>query len=483
MNVKKIILLVSAVLLFNFSFSQEIIKGSLTKEVFAQWYSFKHKDNTILVQDYKEKREKEYLITILDSDLKEKESHQISHNDDQLVNVSFSDQTLYFLFQSRDKNPSQVEFYVIKVGLANFNESKQSLFSVSDTEDSSSIRHFFKFNNSFDVFGEVDVIEDYLAISYRTLYNEKKEKVVYLFDKNYNQIFKQSKIYSYDKRDQRFVTMSSFVDKTTNSLITLNRKKEGGDFILELVNKDDYKSKNFSFTQKSGSGDLMITKTASGIHCVGFYFNEEKKADDSIFYSTFSDDLELLEENYFPLTNVFFESLSKKQQKRGLLVNMIKILKDDFDNIYVIGEAGRMMASTALGTSNDDVIVCKIDNKSNLKWSTLVQKSQKFYYGGYAGFKPFLMNNKLHYIFNSEFDIKKVKTDAKSNKGMQPGSAQKFNVYLVSFDNNGEFTHQQLTDKKKDIRYMPSSSGLIQNESLFLFGSKKKENGFLKIQF
>jgi len=482
MNIKKVLLLVFTVHLFSFSSSQEVTKGNLTKEVFAKWYSFKDQDKTILVQDYKEKRQKEYLITILNSDLKEEQSHQISTTDDQLVNVSFSNQTVYFLFQSRDKNPSQIEFYVKKVTLEDFKESKQSLFAVSDTDDSHSIRHFFKFNNSFDVFGEIDVIEDYLAISYRTLFNNKKEKVVYLFDKNYNQIFKQSKIYSYDKKDQRFVTMSSFIDKTTNSLITLNRKKEGGDFILERINKDNYQSKNFSFNQ-SGSGDLKITKTAAGIHCVGFYFNEEKKADDSIFYSTFSDDLELIEEKYLPLTNDFFESLSKKQKKRGLLVDMIKVLKDDFDNIYVIGEAGRMLASTALGSPNDDAIVCKIDNKSNLKWATLVQKSQKFYYGGYAGFKPFLMNNKLHYVFNSEFDIKKVKTDAKSNKGMQPGSAQRFNVYLVSFDDDGQFTHKQLTNKKKDLRYFPKSAGVIENESLFIHGTKKKVHQFLKIQF
>lgn len=489
MITKKITLLFLSLSFFISSFSQDIAKGNLVKEVFSEWYSFKHENETILVQNYKEKGEKEYLITIVDSDLKEKNSYKITHTDDNLIHISFSDEIIYFLFQNRNRDINQIEFYIKKVALEGFIETKQSLFKVTEINDSKTISRFFKANSSFAVFGDFSIIDDYVGITYDIRYDDKKERINFLFDKNFNQIFKQSKVYSRNSKGDKFVTMSSYIDETTNSLITLNKKHEDGDFILESINKNNYLSKNFSFKEK-GHGDLKIIRTTNGIHCVGFYFNDKKKGDDAVFYSSFSDDLEIKEEKYLSFTEDFFNSLSKTQKKKGILLHLFKVMKDDFNNIYIIGEAGRVQVNGGVGTGernlsriNDDVIVCKIDNVSELKWSKLVEKSQKFYYGHYNAFKPFLIDNKLKYLFNSEFDLEKVKTDAKSNKGMHPGSAQRFNLYLVSFEDNGDFSHQQITNKKEDLRYVPINSSLVKNESIFIYGSKKKDNEFLKINF
>lgn len=484
---KKIILFLLISLTANKTFAQEVTKIPLVQDVVSEWYTFKNNDDTILVQNYKDKKEKGYLITILDSNDQTKKLHKIAETKDVLINASFDDNTVYFLFQKSIKEESTIIYYVKMVSLTDFNETKKTLFTVIDN-NSDSIRRFLKVNPN-SMFGEV-VVEDseYTSIIYNIRTKESKTRTAYLFDRNYNQIFKKSNVYSRD-RDKRFEIISSFIDKTNQQIVVLNIKRDSNEYLLESINGNEFISKDVSF-KKNGQRDLRIVNSENGFHIVGFFSDKEKENEDALLYTSFSEDLKLLEEKYIKLSKEFFDSLNKKQKKRGMLLNLHSVLIDDFDNAYIIGEAQKIAIKgrDMDGFNNrygipDDVVVCKIDENGSLLWSKLVNKSQKFYKTQYGSFRAFLMDNKLHYVFNSEMKLKDVKTDKVSGKSMQPGSGQRFSVYLVSFNKDGDFEHFKLTDKKVDLRYMTTNSGLIKNESMLLFGTRKGEHGILKIKF
>lgn len=486
---KIITLLILICFIPNFLFAQQVSKASLDNEAEAVWYSFKNNSNIINVQNYKEKGDYMYTVTVLDENLEKIKSTEFEdRKEDVLRHVTFNDGKLYFLLEENTKSDLQIKFHLNIIDIEDFSKTGKTLVVINEKDDSNVIRRFFKVNGDNASFGIVNFRDDYVAISYELRNESVKERVSYLFDKNYNQIFKKEKEYSIEDRDERFRHYSSDIGETNETLYVLNNTPESNTYKLEAINGESYTSKNIVF-DKEGHRDLTLVKTKNGLYCVGF-FNDEKNENGAIFYSKFSDDLEIVSEEYLPFSDNFYDDLNKKQVKRGVLLSLFDVIDDDNGSLYIIGEVNRVDVAgrdaqgfNNLNAINDDVIACKLDKDGTLNWSRLVNKSQKFYYSQYASFKPFIIDNKLHYVFNSEFDIEDVKTDKKSNSGMQPGSAQKFNVYLVSFNDEGIFEHQQLTDKKEDLRYLPVNSHLIKNESLTMPGSRKKENGLLRVQF
>lgn len=485
---KKFILFLFILTVANSVIAQEVTKIPLSQEVYTDWYTFKNGDDTIIVHNYKEKGDKWYLITVLDSNEQTKKSHKITAIGDILINISFTDDVISFLFQKNNRDESKILYYVKTVNLSDFKVSERTLITVVDP-NSKTISRFIKVQPG-SVFGKVNITDDsdITTITYNIRTDETKARTTYMFDEHYNQIFKQTKTYSRESKDDRFEHVSSFIDKEIKSLVVLNKKRDSNKYILEHISKDDYKSKDISF-EKDGERDLSIVNSVNGFQCVGFFSNKDKEVEDARFYASFSDDLVLLDEKYTQLTQDFFNALNKKQKKRGLLLNLHTVLLDDDDNVYILGEAMKVAVRgrDAQGFNNhygipDDVVVCKTDKNGTLLWSKLVNKSQKFYKTEYASFNAFLMNNTLNYVFNSEMSLEKVKTDKISGKNMQPGGGQRFSVYLVSFDIDGAFEHFKLTDKKVDLRYMITNAGLIENEAILLFGTRKNKYGVLKIK-
>ena len=485
---KKNILILLILSAINTTFAQEVTKIPLAQEVHTQWYTFKNGDDTILVQNYREKRNKWYLITILDSKEQIKKSHKISETDDILINISFSDNIISFLFQKNNFDESKIHYYVNMVNLSDFNESKKTLFTAVEN-NSETIRRFLRVKPG-SIFGEVNVTDDsgFTSIIYSIRTDESKTRTAYMFDKNYNEVFKQTKTYSGANKEERFEYVSSFIDKSKQNIVVINRRRDLNKYMLEHITKDEYLFKDFSF-KKDGGYNISVVNSVNGFQIVGFFSAEDKNNEDALLYASFSEDLELLDEKYTSLSKDFFDALNKKQKKRGMLLDLHSVLIDNFDNVYIIGEAKRVgvKGRDTQGFNNlygipDDVIVCKTDKTGTLIWSKLVNKSQKFYHTHFASFRPFLINNNLHYVFNSEMKLEQVITDRKSGKSMQPGSGQRFSVYLVSFDKDGAFKHFKLTDKKVDLRYMTTNSGLIENEAILLFGTRKKKHGVLKIK-
>jgi hypothetical protein len=77
-------------------------------------------------------------------------------------------------------------------------------------------------------------------------------------------------------------------------------------------------------------------------------------------------------------------------------------------------------------------------------------------------------------------ELDEMNLDKKSSK---PYALEKLNLFSVNFEQNGQFEFKQLTDKKTDVNYFVKASKLIDNKSIILFGSRKKDNMIMKLDY
>jgi hypothetical protein len=468
--------------------AQKTIKKSSKLGIYEIQYSFALQNGIVNIQDFNSKEGPGYLISILDDELNLIKDLVIEAPNSALHNVSLVDSRLHLLIQENKPNQNKIDYNLITINTDDFSKKSKLLYSLNQLNHNT-IERFFSQNSSLAKLGRIDVSDDkkYVSLSIESRINSLKTKsiLVLFFNSDYELLYEKKHTHTWNKNNEKFQYKSSFINSQHKKLIVLNRSFGNG-FKLESVGQDDYKIKDFDFENKTLK-TLAINGKGDNFYCIGFYFADSKKEKGGIFYSKFSNDLELLNEKAIQYSNQLLEQdQSKKQKKKGFSaidskVGASFVVTDLFINnesdIYLLGE---IRISLNNSFAFDDVAVVNLTLDGNLKWSRLVDKSQHLARNSQSSFKPFFIENNLILLFNSTLDLDEMSFDKKSSK---PYALEKLNLFSVNFNNEGQFEYKQLTDKKADVNYYVTESKLIDSKAVILFGSRKKDSMIMKLDY
>ena len=483
---KNIILFIVVIFTIQLSNAQNIKTQNVAPEIENTLYSFALNDNLINVQSYEEKKISGFIVSILDKDLNTINSSKIEASNSVLHNVSYKNGKLLLLIQENNESNLTIVYNVITIDTNDLSKTEKKLYSLNSTNHSTISRFFYQ-NSELARMGRFDVSEDnnYFSLSIESRINKQKTKTitVLFLNSDYEILFKKQNKFEWKENDEKFQYRSSFINSHTKSLYVLN-SRFGGDYKLELINNDGYKIKDFNF-QSNMIKMLNITGDKDDFYCLGFYSNNDRNANDGIFYSKFSNDLELLDEKEISYSKQLLEEdQSKLQQKKGLSsykpnvqfsLNKISLKNND---LYLFGELQLRLYND--GRAYDDIIVACLTKNGELNWSRLVQKNQNLDDYNYTSYKTFFIKNNFTLLFNSALNLENIKQDKKSPK---PFKGQKLNLFSVNFNEQGEFDFKQITNKKTDFNYLILESNQLENEKIVLFGNRKKENKIMTIEF
>jgi hypothetical protein len=468
--------------------AQKSLKKTSKLGIYEIQYSFTLTSGVLNIQDYNFKDGSGYYISIFDNELNLIKDVIVEAPNSALHYASMVDNELHLLIQENKPNQNKIDYNLLTINTDDFSKTNKLLYSLNQSNHNT-IERFFSQNSSLAKLGRIDVSADkkYVSLSIESRINSQKTKsiLVLFFNSDYQLLFEKKHTHTWNKNSEKFQYKSSFINTEYKKLIVLNRSFGNG-YKLESIGQDEYEVKNFDFDNKMYK-TLAINGKNDSFYCIGFYFTDGKKEKDGIFYSKFSNDLELLTEKTIHYSNQLLEQdQSKKQKKKGFSAINFKngasfvvtdlLIKNETD-IYLLGEI-------RIGLNNssayDDVAVVNLTLDGNLKWSRLIDKSQHLARDSQSSFKPFFINNNLILLFNSTLDFDEMNLDKKSSK---PYALEKLNLFSVNFDNDGQFEFKQLTDKNSDVNYFVRESKLIDNKSLILFGSRKKDNMIMKLDY
>ena len=469
--------------------AQNPTKNNSKLGIYEIQYSFGLKNGVVNIQDFDSKDGPGILISVLDDKLNLIKDLIIEANNSTLHHVSLNNNKVHLLIQENKPNQNKIDYNLITVDINDFSKTSKLLYAVNQSNHNT-IERFFSQNSSLAKLGRLDISADkkYVSLSIESRINSLKTKsiLVLFFNSDYDLLYENKYTHTWSKNNEKFQYVSSFINSKDKQLIVLNRVFGNNGYKLELVGQDKYDVKDFDF-ENSMFKALALNGTNDNFYCVGFYFSDNKKEKDGIFYSKFSYDLELLTEKTIQYSNQLLEQdQSKKQKKKGFSAINSKVgasfvVTDFFINkdsgLYFFGE---IQISLNNSFAFDDVAVVNLTLDGDLKWSRLVDKSQHLARNSQSSFKPFFIDNKLVLLFNSTLELDELNLDKKSSK---PYALEKLNLFSVNFEQNGQFEFKQLTDKKTDVNYFVKASKLIDNKSIILFGSRKKDNMIMKLDY
>lgn len=299
--------------------AQKTTKNISKLAIYENLYSFKTQESVVNIQNFNFDDGSGFLISVLDNDLNLIRELLVETPNSILHNASMIDNKLHLLIQENYPNNYEIDYNLIKFDISDFSKSKETLYSLNrsnfDTMD-----RFFSQNSALAKLGRMDISADkkFASLSIESRINSLKTKsiLVLFFKSNYELLFEKRYTHTWNKNNEKFQYKSSFINSEQKKLIVLNRSFGDG-YKLESVGQDGYEIKDFDFKNKSQK-TLGIVGKNNNFYIIGFYFSDSKKVKDGIFYSKFSNNLEILNEkviNYS--TRLLEQDQSKKQKKKG----------------------------------------------------------------------------------------------------------------------------------------------------------------------
>jgi hypothetical protein len=339
-------------------------------EVYDDQYSFALSNGIVNVQDFESKKSYGFLISILDDELNLVKDLVVEAPNSALHHVSLVDDQLHLLVQENIQNLGKIDYKLITIDTGNLSQTSKLLHTLNQSNHNT-IDRFFGQNSSLAKLGRIDVSADkkYISLSIESRINSLKTKsiAVLFFNSDYELLFEKKYVHTWNKNKERFKYSSSFINSENKKLFVLNYRFGDG-YKLESIGEDGYDIKDFNFDNTLPKS-ITISGKDDNFYCVGFYFNESKKEQDGIFYSKFSNNLELLEEKTILYSKQLLEQdQSKKQKKKGFSAITTKVgasfgvsnvfLNDDLE-IYLLGEI-------QINLSNSSAYDCS--SKINKQW-------------------------------------------------------------------------------------------------------------------
>lgn len=465
--------------------AQELSKKTFENRIGDVLFSFKENDNIITVQNYFEKKKSDgYLISILDESLNTITSFK-KEGRTKLHHASLFNGNLYLFQQLDDRKKIRVKYFLSVIDITDFSVTERDLITLGNEYEETISQFFREMGSAHNNLGLFNSSNTYSSFSIELFKGNLKVKKHFFYDEEFNLIFEKEKEFPNSEKDHKFYHINSFINPENQSIVVVSDNYYSKSFKFEIITKDSYKSKNISF-KKSIHYQLSITKSDKGVYCLGYTYNEESEVKNQIFYSHFSDNLDLIEEKYLDFQPEFIDKLGKNQKKDGLGISETRIIEKDND-LYFLGEVILDINSIGLNRSYsvfEDIIISKLTKDGNLKWSNIIKKRQEFE-DSYrlSSYKPYIVNNKLTVFYNSKLKIEDIIVNNRRSSFFD--RSNKFNLYAIIFDEEGDYVCKKITDKKLDFNYsMRKYSSKLGNSLLFYGrGLRKKERGLLKIDF
>jgi len=462
------------------------------------------------------KMPKGYYIQTFDKNLKLMNEMEMDIDDNTLKNAVIIDNQLHLIELNVDKKKDNIEFNVLSSDLKSLDFKKKNIISFSEDDAQKyfgvaiapfMISNFSQMDSNH--LGEVVFSENdnFFAINFDVNDKDKETHKVFVFDKNFNQLYNQT--IQKDIKDKLFEYNSIDIDDEDGTVYFLgksyqnnskrSKKKGKTNYFFELykVNAEGQQKQTFKYDDKLIES-LQLFKSNGNVSAVGFYGKkDESRINGVCLISLNPEDLSILGQKFTPFSETFLtdkygnkDGKKEKSKKKG-------IRNIDFKSVYSLSDGGMILnaeefyITTYTTTSSngsmttrtvyhfDDIMSIKVDKSGNLVWSRNINKRQTGFSN--SSFTSIPVGDKNHFFINCSDNIK---TSKNGNLYFRQTKSKKSNLYAITIDEQGKVSYKKLIDDKESKVFYKVNNGIpnLSDDTMILLGKRKKNTRILKVQ-
>lgn len=459
-----------------------------------------------------------YILEYYDENLKLINQKEFEDKKSGIKGMFVKDNTINLIECIINKSEKTIDYNVIKGNLADFNFTKNNIFSIGRDNIKNpfaigiGLFFFSNFNQiDHDPTGEVRISAsgNFIAFNFDIKNKDQETHRVLVYNNTLNKVYEQE--FSENIKDKYFQYNSFEVSDEDGTTYFLGKAYKNESFkervndeinysyILYRINAESINSTTFD-TNNTYISSLEILLNPKGIFCIGMY--SEKNSNNFrgfAYYKLDKNNLTVEKTKMNPFTEQFMidkygeKKGKKKLDKEKELSNIVYrgFFISENNEIYFNAEEFYISTSTTFGTNGttktrtiyhyNDIYSCKLNLDGDLIWMRTINKGQST--SGlidYLSFTSGIKNDKMYLFLNGADDVKKLK----DNRIAFAQSRKKPNLYVIEIEPNGDFNYKILIgDKDSNVAYRTNGGLFLSNSSaIFLEGNKGRDKQITKIE-
>lgn len=429
-----------------------------------------------------------------------------------LASAAVTEESFYFVEYKKDKKNKKIIAYINVSPLDKFKFEKKEIFSLDVAKFPGFFSSLFSgARMDTNLHGNLSFSENgnYKVFNIDSYSKKKEQHSLIVLDRHLNELWRKD--IKLDIEDDRFELESIKVSNTGDVFVLgkarpagkVKTKKDKRNYHYQLlkINENETKTVDLS-VEDHFVGSLNLTFTNNNkIGCLGFYSDRNDyryKGISSFFINP--DNLKIESKNFSPFTDQFLVDKYGKVKKKELSNVVLRdVYYSDNGDITFTAEEFYITVYTTFGANGvsttrtifnfDDIMVIKTDNLGTLKWARNINKRQSSgnYSDSLLSFSSIINDNGNVFLFlNAHKNMGEMSGNRiKFRQGWLSGVTKKnSNMYVVKFDDKGEWKFQTIQKNKKATTIINSRfMQILDQNKLVFYGSHKNNKQFITLTF
>lgn len=321
--------------------------------------------------------------------------------------------------------------------------------------------------------------KNFFGITFDRSETETSEHLMYVFNKDFEQVFQNS--YSNSVKERKYVFKDMNISDKDGTLYFLSRitTKENifrgvRAYKFELLQITENQIRTFEF-QKGGISygilRIVFDKTDQTLKAIGTYSERSDRYDEGVVFLSFDmNNLNNVTTKLSPFSEDFIALKFGRKKNKGLYNYFLRdiLQKDNGNYVLISEELDAIDRKYEFGAKDSnyfiqfkDILIAELSKDGDLNWAQNINKHQeisKLSYAPVSSFSGGVFGNDIFLLFNAKKILKKKTSDLFYSSSPSPSRQ-----YIVRIDESGLMTYQEYTSSNPKLLYATGEAMFFEN--------------------